>query len=74
MQRHDGTEYIPAIFGGAPPHAQQVISLMRMSQEMTTWNLPVIIAQTLLVAEIVRTYPAELRMLTRLAQRRRERR
>ncbi|CDR88090.1 uncharacterized protein SPSC_03676 [Sporisorium scitamineum] len=70
MQRHDGTEYLPGVFGGQPPHASQVISLMRMSQENTTWNLPVIIAQTLLVAEIIRTYPAELRMFTRLLARR----
>lgn len=43
---------------------------MRFSQEQMTWNLPVMIAQALLVAEIVRTYPAEIRMLLRLWQRR----
>ncbi|SJX61460.1 uncharacterized protein SRS1_10528 [Sporisorium reilianum f. sp. reilianum] len=69
MHRHDGTEYVSAIFAGQPPHAPQVIALMRMTQELTTWNLPIIITQTLLVAEIIRTYPAELRMLTRLVQR-----
>lgn len=69
MERHDGEEYIPAIFGGQPPHASQVISLMKFSQETTTWNLPIMIAQALLVSEVIRTYPAELRMLHRLFQR-----
>lgn len=69
MQRHDGIEQIPAVFGGQTPHGSQVIALMRFSQEATTWNLPIMIAQGLLVAEIVRTYPAEIRMILRLWKR-----
>ncbi|EST06053.1 hypothetical protein PSEUBRA_003911 [Kalmanozyma brasiliensis GHG001] len=69
MQRHDGLEYVPAIFGGQPPHAAEAIALVRFSQEQTTWNLPIMIAQTLLVGEIIRTYPAEFRMFHRLYQR-----
>ncbi|SPO21497.1 uncharacterized protein UTRI_00984_B [Ustilago trichophora] len=69
MQRHDGIEHLPAVFGGQPPHGSQVIALMKFAQESTTWNLPTMIAQTLLVAEILRTYPAEIRMLLRLCQR-----
>lgn len=69
MQRHDGQEYVPGIFANTPPHPSQVISLIRFSQENTTWNLPTMIAQTLLVSEIVRTYPAEFRMVSRLVQR-----
>lgn len=68
MERHDGSEYLPYIFG-SEPHGSQVIALMRFSQEATTWNLPLMIAQTLLVAEIIRTYPAEIRMLMRVYQR-----
>ncbi|GAK64916.1 uncharacterized protein PAN0_007c3132 [Moesziomyces antarcticus] len=68
MHRHDGSEYLPAVLG-SQPHGSQVIALMRFSQESMTWNLPVLIAQTLLVAEIVRTYPAELRMLLRIVRR-----
>lgn len=68
MHRHDGSEYLPAVLG-SQPHASQVIALMRFSQEAMTWNLPVLIAQTLLVAEIVRTYPAEVRMLLRIVRR-----
>lgn len=46
-----------------------MIALMKFAQEQMTWNLPVMIAQTLLVSEVVRTYPAEIRMLLRLYQR-----
>ncbi|KAJ1019427.1 hypothetical protein NDA16_004544 [Ustilago loliicola] len=68
MKRHDGSEYVPYIFG-SQPHGSQVVALMRFSQEATTWNLPAIIAQALLVAEIIRTYPAEIRLLMRVCQR-----
>lgn len=68
MERHDGSEYLPYIFG-SQPHGSQVVALMRFSQEATTWNLPGMIAQSLLVAEIIRTYPAEIRMLMRVCQR-----
>lgn len=70
MQRHDGSEYLPALFPNSPPSAKQTIALMRLMQEGTAWNLVVIIAQVILVAEIVRTFPAEIRMMCRLVQRR----
>ncbi|SNX82760.1 uncharacterized protein MEPE_01466 [Melanopsichium pennsylvanicum] len=69
MQRHDGIEYIPEIFNGRPPQVSQVIGLMRFEQESMTWNFATMIAQTLLMAEVVRTYPAEIRMILRLRQR-----
>lgn len=69
MQRHDGSEYLPGIFGQQAPHKSQVVSLMRFSQEQVTWNLPVLIAQAILVSEIIRTFPAEIRMVLRLIQR-----
>ncbi|PWZ03382.1 hypothetical protein BCV70DRAFT_224840 [Testicularia cyperi] len=70
MQRHDGNEYLHAVFAGVRPTMDQSIALMRMMQEGTTWNLGAIGAQFLLMAEILRTIPAEVRLLTRLIRRR----
>lgn len=70
MQRHDGSEYLPALFPTTPPTAKQSIALMRLMQEGTAWNLVVIIAQVVLVAEVVRTFPAEIRMMCRVVRRR----
>lgn len=69
MSHHDGSEYLLAVFGGQMPRGNQVVALMRFSQEITSWNLPIMISQALLVGEIVRTYPAEIRMFLRLRQR-----
>ncbi|KAN0060867.1 hypothetical protein ACQY0O_006601 [Thecaphora frezii] len=68
MTRHDGAWLLPRIFDHRPD-ASKLLALQDFTLEQLWWNTPLIVAQALLLSEIVRTYPAELSMIRRIIKR-----
>ncbi|EPQ28194.1 uncharacterized protein PFL1_04022 [Pseudozyma flocculosa PF-1] len=65
MTRHDGSSQVPIIFE-RQPNVRQILALQDYALDQIWWNAPLVISQALLLAEVLRTYPAEAAMLRRI--------
>lgn len=58
------------IFSSGPPGPEQLDALERLMSSTMAWNIPYVAAATFLAGEIIRTYPGEVRLISRVIKRR----